>query len=263
MNTGIQDAYNLGWKIDAVLRGWARDDLLDTYQEERMPVARSVLTGSDLGHSAIFSPHPVMTFLRDRVLVPALRLKVVQTAMLDKVAELDVGYRNTSLAREVDTLGAPSDAEDAGVVDHIRFRRGPRAGDRAPDARGRDGETGTPTRLFDLFRGTHFTLLLFDGPAGTDAGYDRLAATARQVCAALEDDVRAHVVVPAARRPARLDAVDVLLDPDRDAHSRYAATAESLYLVRPDGYVAFRSQPAAARPVLEYLGATFALPTIA
>ncbi len=263
MNTGIQDAYNLGWKIDAVLRGRAREDLLDTYQEERMPVARSVLTGSDLGHSAIFSPHPVMTFLRDRVLVPALRLRVVQTAMLDKVAELDVGYRNTSLAREVDPLGAPSDAEDAGVIDHIRFRRGPRAGDRAPDATGRDGETGTPTRLFDLFRGTHFTLLLFDGPAGTDAGYDRLAATARQVCAALEDDVRAHVVVPAARRPARLDAVDVLLDPDRDAHSRYAATAESLYLVRPDGYVAFRSQPAAARPVLEYLGATFALPTIA
>jgi 2-polyprenyl-6-methoxyphenol hydroxylase-like FAD-dependent oxidoreductase len=59
MNTGIQDAYNLGWKLDTVLRGRAREDLLDTFQEERMPVARSVLTGSDLGHSAIFSAiHP-------------------------------------------------------------------------------------------------------------------------------------------------------------------------------------------------------------
>jgi 2-polyprenyl-6-methoxyphenol hydroxylase-like FAD-dependent oxidoreductase len=261
MNTGIQDAYNLGWKIDAVLRGRAREDLLDTYEEERMPVARSVLTGSDRGHSAIFSPHPVMTFLRDRVLVPALRLKIVQTAMLDKVAELDVGYRNTSFAREVDTLGSPRDAEGAGVADHVRFRRGPRAGDRAPDATGRDSDTGTPRRLFDLFRGPHFTLLLFDGPAATDAGYERLAATARQVCDALGDDVRAHVVVPAGRRPRGLGGVDVLLDPDRDAHHRYGAAAESLYLVRPDGYIAFRSQPAAAQPVLDHLARLFTLRT--
>lgn len=188
-----------------------------------------------------------MTFLRDRLLVPALRLPAVQAALLDEVAELDVGYRNSSLAGELDTVDLRGDGEGAGVVDHVRFRRGPRAGDRAPDARGRDARTGGPTRLSDLFRGTHFTLLLFDGPAPSEAGYDRIAATARQVRSALGDDVRAHVVVPGDRRPAGLDDVDVLLDPDRDAHRRYAATAESLYLVRPDGYVAFRSQPAAAR----------------
>jgi hypothetical protein len=49
----------------------------------------------------------------------------------------------------------------------------------------------------------------------------------------------------------------VFLDPDRDAHHRYAATAESLYLVRPDGYVAFRGQPADARPVLDYVSSVF------
>ncbi len=62
MNTGIQDAYNLGWKLDTVLRGRAREDLLDTFQEERMPVARSVLTGSDLGHSAIFPRSTLLLF---------------------------------------------------------------------------------------------------------------------------------------------------------------------------------------------------------
>ncbi|MEX5717136.1 FAD-dependent monooxygenase [Geodermatophilus maliterrae] len=257
MNTGIQDAYNLGWKLDAVVRRKADDRLLDSYQEERMPVARSVLTGSDLGHSAVFSPHPVMTLLRDRVLVPALRLPVVQNAILDSVAELGVGYRDSSLVGEVGTVGLNRDGEAAGPVDHVSFRRGPRAGDRAPDATGRDGDTGAPTRLFDLFRGTHLTLLLFDGPAATDAGYERLAATARAVRAALGDDVRACVVVPAERRPRGLDGVDVLLDPDRDAHHRYGAAAESLYLVRPDGYVGFRGQPAAAQPVLDHLARLF------
>ncbi len=226
-----------------------------------MPVARSVLTSSDVGHSAVFSPHPVMTFIRDRVLVPALRLEAVRTAMLDKVAELDVGYRNTSLAGEVDRLGHPRDGEGAGVLDHVRFRRGPRAGDRAPDATGRDSDTGAPTRLFDLFRGPRFTLLLFDGPAATDAGYERLAGTARQVGAALGDDVRAYVVVPAERRPPGLDGVSVVLDPDRDAHHRYGAAAESLYLVRPDGYIAFRGQPAEARPVLDHLARLFTVHT--
>ncbi len=225
-----------------------------------MPVARAVLKGSDLGHSAVFSPRPVMTFLRDRVLVPALELPAVRTAMLDQVAELDVGYRGSSLVAEAGAVALHADGERAGVVDHVRFRRGPRAGDRAPDASGRRSDTGAPTRLFDLFRGPHSTLLLFDGPAATDDGYTRLAATARQVRAALGDDVRTVVVVPAQRRPAGLEDVEVLLDPARDAHRRYAAAAESLYLVRPDGYVAFRSQPAAAQPVLDHLGAWFSLP---
>jgi hypothetical protein len=257
MNTGIQDAYNLGWKLDAVLRGRAGHALLDTYQEERRPVARAVLASSDLGHSAFFSPHPVMTFLRDRVLVPALRLPVVLDRLLDGVAELDVGYRDSSLARERATVGLAGDGEAAGPVDHVRFRSGPHAGDRAPDARGRDGDSGAPTRLFDLFRGPHSTLLLFDGPAPTDVGYRRMGETARRVRAALGDDVRTCVVVPDDRRPRALGDVGVFLDPDRDAHHRYAATAESLYLVRPDGYVAFRGQPADARPLLDYVSSVF------
>ncbi|MBM7809119.1 2-polyprenyl-6-methoxyphenol hydroxylase-like FAD-dependent oxidoreductase [Geodermatophilus bullaregiensis] len=260
MNTGIQDAYNLGWKLAAVLRGRAGHPLLDTYQEERMPVARAVLTSSDLGHHALFSPHPVMTFLRDRVLVPALRLPAVLDRLLDGVAELDVGYRDGSLARELATVDLAGDGEGAGPVDHVRFRCGPHAGDRAPDAQVRHGAGGAPTRLFDLFRGTHSTLLLFDGPAATDGGYRRLVTTARRVRAALGDDVRTHLVVPADRRPDGLDDdVEVVLDPDRDAHHRYAAAAESLYLVRPDGYVAFRGQPATAGPLLDHLGSVFRL----
>jgi hypothetical protein len=199
-----------------------------------------------------------MTFLRNRVLVPALRLPVVLDRLLDGVAELDVGYRDSSLAGEPAGVDRTGDGEAAGVVDRVRFRHGPHAGDRAPDAEGQDGD-GTPVRLFDLFRGTHSTLLLFDGPAPTDAGYRRMAATARAVGAALGDDVRTWIVVPGDRRPDGLDDVDVFLDPDRDAHHHYAATAESLYLVRPDGYIAFRSQPAAARPVLDHLGSAFRL----
>src|SRR3712207_6930239 len=74
-------------------------------------------------------------------------------------------------------------------------------------------------------------------------------------------DVHVCVVVPGDRRPASLDEMAVFLDPDRDAHHRYGAAAESLYLVRPDGYIAFRSQPAAAQPVLDHLSRLFTVRT--
>ena len=49
MNLGIGDAVNLGWKLALVHNGQARLELLDTYQAERRPVARSVLRGADRG----------------------------------------------------------------------------------------------------------------------------------------------------------------------------------------------------------------------
>ncbi len=87
-----------------------------------------------------------------------------------------------------------------------------------------------------------------------------MAAAARQVRAVLGDDVRTHVVVPADRASTELSGLDVLLEPDGDAHRRYGAAAESLYLVRPDGYIAFRSQPAHAQPVIGHLRTVFSVP---
>ncbi len=62
------------------------------------------------------------------------------------------------------------------------------------------------------------------------------------------------------RSKGRVAGVNLILDSDRHAHRGYAATAESLYLVRPDGYIAFRSRPATSQPVLEYLGTTLSRP---
>jgi hypothetical protein len=260
MNTGIQDAYNLGWKLGLVVRGRASERLLDTYEEERRPIARAVLSGSDLGYRAVFGADPVTTFLREHVLTPALRVPAVQRAILGGVSELDLEYREGSLAEDHRTpvtgirWRPGRDDERAGALDQVRFARGVHAGDRAPDGAVRDAATGQPGRLFDAFRGPQSTLLLFDGEARTDDGYAALAAIADGVERRSGADIRPWVVVWGRRPPAGMAGRRVLLDPDGETHRRYGATAEALYLVRPDGYVGLRAQPAAADVLERYLG---------
>ena len=119
LNTSVQDAYNLGWKLAAVADG-APEALLDTYEEERRPVAAAML-GLSTG------------------LLEAQKRGEMRRGR--EVHQLDIGYRNSSL-----TLGAV----ERGV--------GLLAGDRAPDALVR-GAAGQPVRLFHLLRGPHWTLL--------------------------------------------------------------------------------------------------------
>ena len=258
MNAGIQDAYNLGWKLALVVQGEASDRLLDTYEEERLPVARSVLKGSDTGHGVVFSPHPVMRVVREKVLAPLLQVGVVQRAILDRAAELDVGYRTGALAQEGSAplpmrTAPPGGGRPADLLEWLRFARGPHAGDRAPDARGRGGDGRSPVRLFDHFRGPHWSLLLFLGTAAGREDPARLAGIARRMAADGVGDVRPCVVVPAGSPVEGLADVPVLLDSEGEVHRLYGAQGGGSYLVRPDGYVGHRGRPADESALRAYL----------
>ncbi|MCA1188124.1 MULTISPECIES: FAD-dependent monooxygenase [unclassified Saccharopolyspora] len=125
MNTGVQDAHNLGWKLAAVLRG-ADEALLDSYEAERYPVAEGVLRLSGRLLDLLREDDP-----EAHVRGPELN-------------QLGLHYRGGPLAEE-------RRAEPAAV----------RAGDRAPDAPVL--LDGAEVRLFELFAGPHWTLLDFGG----------------------------------------------------------------------------------------------------
>ncbi|WP_455926994.1 FAD-dependent oxidoreductase [Pseudomonas capeferrum] len=127
LNTSVQDAYNLGWKLAAVIAG-APDALLDTYEEERRPVAASMLGLS--------------TKLLDGMKNGDMRRG-------REVHQLDIGYPHSSLALQ------PAE-RDGRLL----------AGDRAPDATLRDA-AGHSSRLFKLFQGAHWTLLGYEVGRGS------------------------------------------------------------------------------------------------
>ena len=126
LNTSIGDAYNLGWKLAAVLNG-APHGLLDTYEAERRPIAAEVLG------------------LSTKLLDAASKRGDMQRGRENH--QLDLGYPDSALSLVL----APGSERGICI---------PRPGDRAPDAPCR-GAGGQSTRLFNLFRGTALDFALW------------------------------------------------------------------------------------------------------
>jgi 2-polyprenyl-6-methoxyphenol hydroxylase-like FAD-dependent oxidoreductase len=194
MNTGIQDAYNLGWKLGLVLAGDATPALLDTYEEERLPIASWVLD--------------ITSELLDAVLAAIKEKGGMDAVAAPELTQLALAYPWSRLSRH--TTDRPT---------------GPRPGDRAPDAPLRDPATGTPVRLFDLFRGPRFTLLGLGAPEVGDVG---------------SDIVRPYLVGPGG-----------LLD--ADGHAARVYGTDALVLVRPDGHIGLVAGPTETGTVRDYL----------
>jgi 2-polyprenyl-6-methoxyphenol hydroxylase-like FAD-dependent oxidoreductase len=214
--TGVQDAYNLAWKLGAVLRDGAPDRLLDTYGEERLPVAREVLRATDRNTNVFFATTTLTRLLRDHVILPVLRLPPMQERLVREMSQLDKNYRASSLSEH---------------QDRRLFKVGVRvrAGDRTPDVVFEDPATGCRTSLFRLLG--RCGLLALVGPGRRADG-----RTSRIVESLARLGVDAFAVTPAAGVPLP-DGMPCLADVHGDFRRLYGARGEFVYLIRPDGHV--------------------------
>lgn len=141
MNTGIQDAVNLGWKLAAVLSGSSAPALLDSYAAERAPVAARLVAGTRRV-TRLTLLHGALTTTARRLLAPRVTgTTTFQTRLTRAISQLDVSYHS----------GGPSSPGHRAA-----------AGDRAPDAA--VWTSVGPSRLHTLFHPTGFTLLAFGQP---------------------------------------------------------------------------------------------------
>jgi 2-polyprenyl-6-methoxyphenol hydroxylase-like FAD-dependent oxidoreductase len=233
MNTGIQDAWNLGWKLALVARGSADPRLLDSYEAERWPVGRFLLRYTDRifgTFTSVMAAGRVSTWVR-RHIVPRLLPRVFRSGRLRTfafrfVSELGIHYRKSPAVLE----GKP------------RLKRGPRAGDRLPDVRVAIDERSV--FLHEAIAGANLALLL----CGDAEDWNPAALAALE--ARHQDLLRIHLL-------ARRAAPAVLLDATGEAFRRLGVRGSAQFLIRPDGHVAFRCEGRDVDSLQAYLAEWF------
>ncbi|MFM0551629.1 FAD-dependent monooxygenase [Paraburkholderia sediminicola] len=229
MNTGIQEAFNLGWKLARVLKSAAPDRLLDTYHLERHPIERDVLRQTGFITHMAEADHGPLKLLRERVMPVLAALGPLRDAARATISELSIQYRRSPLTLER-------------VLDG-----GPRAGERAPDALVHvvDGPLGRAPGvgcIFDLHDPAFFSLFLLVPPLPVDeTPLDPAAKHAPPPDAEMER-VAAEVerLLPGAVRIWRI--TDTTGDGGPALSESYGRTRPSFYLVRPDGYISARGR---------------------
>jgi len=199
MNTGLQDAYNLGWKLALVVERRADAALLDSYEQERFPVARRLLNTTDRAFRLVVSDSRLAGLLRTRLLARiaafALSREGIQRLAFRTVSQTGIHYRKSPLSQSLD--GLPDGA--------------PRAGDRFPWLRLRLRAADSVADLFEELDDTRLTLIVIGQPSPPGGALDFA-------------DLLRMLAIPA-------DAVN-------DAElARARIPKPSFYLLRPDGHV--------------------------
>jgi 2-polyprenyl-6-methoxyphenol hydroxylase-like FAD-dependent oxidoreductase len=199
MNTGLQDAYNLSWKLALALAGRADGALLDTYEVERMKVAQRLLASTDRAFTMFVSTAWAAGLLRTQVVprmaAAAMRRERVRKLVFRVLSQTGIHYPQSALSQNAD--GLPEDA--------------PRGGDRFPWLHLRLRPDGPAEDMYQQVDDTRFALLAIDQPPPSD---DALG---------LGDLVRVHAISADHGNAAEL--------------ARAKVPRPSFYLLRPDGYV--------------------------
>ncbi|MDG2482408.1 MAG: FAD-dependent monooxygenase [Alphaproteobacteria bacterium] len=219
MNTGMQDAYNLGWKLELALKQNAGDGLLESYHDERHPVGAMVLATTGRMLRMIDLKSMVGRFTRDTLIGLLGPRETVQSRMRQQLSQHNIAYHDSAIT----------------LNDWHHGRQAIKAGDRAPD--------GHPTTLFEVMRGPGHLVLGFAD--GADAGADAV----RHVVEAAEykhPDMVKTMIVSRDRPGWR--------DPEGELHKRYGASGPCHFVIRPDGYIGLASNSPDLVPMGRYLG---------
>lgn len=221
MNTGLQDAYNLAWKLALVIDGQANEKLLDTYEAERLPVARRLLSTTDRAFTMLVSDHWLAGLFRTRILAKiaafAMTFERSKRIAFQTVSQIGITYMPSPLSHTL--AGLPASA--------------PRAGDRFPWLMLKFQTNGPVEDLFQKMDDTHYNLIV-------------IGQSALEVTAQFDDIVTTLAIPEDVHNTQEL--------------TRAGISGPAFYLLRPDGHIGLSGTHPNNSIVKEYLTNTWTHP---
>ncbi|QOV98419.1 FAD-dependent oxidoreductase [Rhodococcus pyridinivorans] len=233
MNGCMQDAFNLGWKLAAVVQGKSDPVILDTYEQERRPIGEQVTAGAMATHEIVmgFGIEPEERY-------PLTQVPGWEEETIRLVSGLAHTYRDV-----------------VAVPEGLRTLDGPQPGERAPDA---TLVVEPHKRLYDVFRHPGFTLVAVTGEGADESETVDVALRVQGLIDARHPgQVRTHLVTETSD-DSTFDFDHRSADELGELHERYSVGAVSrLILVRPDLYVAMTCALEDADKIIDYLDTWF------
>lgn len=226
MNSGLQDAHDLSWRLAAVVQGRSSVSLLDEYSEERTTVNRKTQRNTDQMFRSFVLTNPVLKMGRDLLLRSSLPIPPIQRAVAEELSNIGVQYSFTEESRRQDRRGES-------------LKTAIRPGQRIPDA---DlWAPGEPhLRLYELLRSPSFHLCIYVSVNRLHAEWNGLRELLDNITETLGAECRSTVILDEGL-PAEVNlGAKVVIDYKGQFAAITRASTGSVFLIRPDGYLAFR-----------------------
>lgn len=215
MNTGIQDAYNLGWKLAYVMQKQASTKLIASYSKERMPIAKKVLSMTNKATKLMIQEHKSTVHIYGHFLSWVDKIASFKRKMAYQVSQLAVHYRKSPIV-------------------HKRWKcllssHKIHAGDRFADGELIQLQTNEIKRMFELLAYQEHTLFIFVHKKHLEKG--------RALKQEIEERLSSWIKVCVISLSQESES-DLWCDVQRKNAKQYGRSSLSAVLVRPDGYIA-------------------------
>lgn len=238
LNTGIQDAYNLVWKLALVQKKLAHENILDSYHMERYPVGLDVVKKTDVMTKMILITNPLLIALRNKLMSFMMSFNVLKNKLATDIAGLAISYA------------------DSPIVADQGSAKGFKAGYFLSDFNLNEASNNTVQPLHKIIQGTTHHLLLFAGLATNDVG------SLIEIAALIRDKYPSMVIPHLILSQKFIKELDypctVWIDDHTNIHREYAIEQPGAVLLRPDKYIGLTQFPVDKDALMQYLNNIFA-----
>lgn len=217
MNTGIQDAYNLAWKLALIITKKAKPTLLDSYQAERQPVVREIVDQTEKFTKMALYDKSFLTNLRNycrRILQGETQLTKTISMLISQV---NIQYQDSFMIDYDERIGSELISP----------------GKRAPDVK-----IDQTRRLYDYLRNPHHNILLFTGLSENNNALFKIQELQKALNQLYPDLIKTHVVT--AEKVNNID--NIIIDTGGVIHTYYGLKNPAMIIIRPDNYIAYCSE---------------------